>query len=79
MAYVLRPFKDFTVAGQWQCRAGVRPGKFPFVEMTNCAAVHLSPVGVQSCWNCDGEILPDTEVTMKIHQGLADVFAREFE
>jgi len=59
--------------------AGVRPGKFPFVEIIDCAAVHLSPVGVQSCWNCDGEILPDTEVTMKIHRGLADVFARGIE
>ncbi len=59
--------------------AGVQAGKFPFVEMIDCAAVHLTPVGAQSCWNMDGELLPDTEVTMKVHRGLADVFARGIE
>ena len=59
--------------------AGVRPGKFPFVEVTDCAAVHLAPVGPQSCWNVDGELLPDAEVTMKVHRGLADSFARGIE
>ncbi|CAL5222892.1 g5321 [Coccomyxa viridis] len=60
-------------------REGVQAGKFPFVEMIDCAAVHLTPVGAQSCWNVDGELLPDTEVTMKVHRGLADVFARGIE
>ena len=49
------------------------------MEVVDCTAMHLLPEGMQSCWNADGELLPNNEVTMKVHRGLADVFARGIE
>ena len=57
----------------------MRPGAFSFVEMVDCEAVHLSPAGPESCWNADGELLPDNRITARVHRGLADVFARGIE
>lgn len=59
--------------------AGVRPGRFSFVEVVECSAVAVRPVGLESCWNIDGELLPDNRVTARVHHGLTDVFARGIE
>jgi ceramide kinase len=59
--------------------AGVQPDAFPFVEMVECEALQLRPVGPESCWNVDGELLPNNCVTARVHRGLADVFARGIE
>lgn len=47
--------------------------------MVECEAVDLRPVGKESCWNADGELLPHNRITARVHRGLADVFARGIE
>ncbi|CAL8471765.1 g11307 [Coccomyxa elongata] len=60
-------------------RCGVRPEKFSFVEALDCTAVALTPRGPESCWNVDGELLPDNHIAARVHHGLLDVFARGIE
>lgn len=57
----------------------MRPEKFSFVEVLDCTAVCLTPRGAESCWNVDGELLPDNHIAARVHRGLLDVFARGIE
>jgi ceramide kinase len=61
------------------CCAGVQRGRFDFVEVVECSAVRVTPRGAESCWNVDGELLPDNRVTARVHHGLVEVFARGVE
>ena len=61
------------------CHAGVVPGQYPFVEVVQCTAVQVSPKGHESCWNVDGELLPNNHVTARMLCGLVSVFARGVE
>ena len=59
--------------------AGVEPGAFPFVEVIDVTAVQVTPVGEESCWNVDGEILANSHFAGEVHRGLLEVFARGVE
>lgn len=61
------------------CTAGVEPGAFPYVEVIDVTALQVTPLGVESYWNVDGEILADNRFTAQVHRGLLDVFARGVE
>ena len=39
----------------------------------------VSPVGRESWWNVDGELLSNNHLTAEVHRGLVNVFARGIE
>lgn len=50
--------------------------------LTRMHVVHswqVRPVGKESSWNVDGELLPSNSILAAVHQGLLDVFARGVE
>jgi ceramide kinase len=58
---------------------GVQKNKFPYVQIAEATAVKIEPVGKESCWNVDGELLDNNHVTARVHRGLLEVFARGVE
>lgn len=60
-------------------RQGLRPGQFNFVHVIPCTSVTVTPIGPESCWNVDGELLPNSTVRINNHRALVDVFARGIE
>ena len=42
-------------------------------------AVRVEPMGTESAWNVDGELLANNHVTAQVHKGLLDIFARGVE
>eukprot|EP00891_Asterochloris_glomerata_P006863 jgi/Astpho2/6863/Aster-06535 len=56
--------------------AGVVPGKFSYVDIVEATAVHVEPVGKESRWNVDGELLETNHVNAQVHRGLVEAFAR---
>lgn len=59
--------------------AGVTPGQFKYVEVVDVTAVRVEPMGTESAWNVDGELLANNHVTAQVHKGLLDIFARGVE
>ena len=55
---------------------GVQPGAFPYVDVIDITAVQITPLGPESSWNVDGELLENNHFTGEVHRGLLDVFAR---
>lgn len=41
--------------------------------------MHVEPVGRESSWNVDGELLDNNHVTAQVHKGLVEIFARGVE
>ena len=58
---------------------GIEPGQFHYVEVLDVSAVRLEPIGRESSWNVDGELLENNHVTAQVHKGLLEVFARGVE
>ena len=58
---------------------GVQRKRFGFVDVVDCKAVHVTPLGHESHWNVDGELLTDNHITACVHHGLVEVFARGVE
>ena len=52
---------------------------FPYVEVIDVTAIQVTPKGMESYWNVDGEILADNRFTGQVHRGLLEVFARGVE
>ncbi len=64
----------------WQySSAGVEPGQFSYVEVLDVTAMRVEPVGKESSWNVDGELLENNHVTCQVHKGLVEIFARGVE
>ena len=59
--------------------SGVEPGQFRYVEVVDVTAMRVEPVGRESSWNVDGELLDNNHVTAQVHKGLLEVFARGVE
>lgn len=59
--------------------AGIEPGQFHYVEVLDVSAVRLEPMGRESSWNVDGELLENNHVTAQVHKGLLEIFARGVE
>lgn len=57
----------------------MQPDAFPYVKVIDATAVHVEPIGRESCWNVDGEILGHNQMTGEVHRGLLEVFARGIE
>lgn len=58
---------------------GVKPGQFHYVEVLDVTAVRVEPIGRESSWNVDGELLDNNHVTAQVHKGLLEIFARGVE
>lgn len=58
------------------CVAGVEMEKFPYVDVIDCTAVQITPIGAESSWSVDGELLHNNSLSGEVHRGLLDVFAR---
>ena len=58
---------------------GIEPGQFHYVEVLDVTAVRLEPMGQESSWNVDGELLANNHVTAQVHKGLLEIFARGVE
>ena len=59
--------------------AGLKPGQFRYVQVLDVTAMRVEPVGRESSWNVDGELLDNNHVTAQIHKGLIEIFARGVE
>lgn len=42
-------------------------------------SVSVRPVGRESSWNVDGELLSDNTVSVQVQRALVDVFSRSIE
>lgn len=58
---------------------GVTPGQYKYVEVLDVTAVRIEPIGRESAWNVDGELLENNHVTAQVHKGLLEIFARGIE
>jgi len=60
-------------------RKGLTDACYPFVKVVPVTAVAVRPVGPESSWNVDGELLSHNTVHIRVQRGLVDVFARGVE
>jgi ceramide kinase len=60
-------------------RNGVIPEDFPYVDTVDASAVRVQPIGKESSWSVDGELLQNNHISAKVYRGLIDVFARGIE
>ncbi|DBA70237.1 TPA: hypothetical protein ACH3X2_012144 [Trebouxia sp. C0005] len=60
-------------------RGGIEPGQFSYIEVLDVTAMRVEPVGQESSWNVDGELLENNHVTCQVHKGLVEIFARGVE
>ncbi|KDD75768.1 hypothetical protein H632_c506p0, partial [Helicosporidium sp. ATCC 50920] len=56
---------------------GGRHGEY--VQVVPAVAVRIEPLGAQSHWNVDGELLPVSGIQAEVQRGVVDVFARGVE
>ncbi|RMZ56502.1 hypothetical protein APUTEX25_001349 [Auxenochlorella protothecoides] len=47
-----------------------------YIKVIPALAVRIEPIGKESQWNVDGELLPSSIFTAQLHRGAVDVFAR---
>ncbi len=62
--------------------ASLPPHPYPYTFHTfhtssHAAVVH--PIGAESSWNVDGELMSSNHVSMEVQRGLVDAFARGVE
>jgi len=59
------------------------PFDLPFVEIHRAKAFEFTPAAEsnskKSVWNCDGEVLEDSEIRVKVHCQILPVFGRGIE
>jgi len=54
-------------------------GLVPYHSASVVTALRVEPVGQESSWNVDGELLENNHVTGQVHKGLVEIFARGVE
>mmetsp|Transcript_33961 Transcript_33961/g.96237 ORF Transcript_33961/g.96237 Transcript_33961/m.96237 type:complete len:636 (+) Transcript_33961:90-1997(+) len=60
--------------------SGALPGHLSYVDILECEAAKVEPLSHGCKWNVDGEPLPQkTAVSLQVHRGLVEVFARGME
>ena len=59
--------------------AGVHVEHLPFVSVLEATAVRVQPLGEESSWNVDGELLSDNRLSARVQRGALEVFARGVE
>eukprot|EP01023_Acetabularia_acetabulum_P038436 TRINITY_DN36843_c0_g1_i1.p4 TRINITY_DN36843_c0_g1~~TRINITY_DN36843_c0_g1_i1.p4 ORF type:complete len:122 (-),score=24.93 TRINITY_DN36843_c0_g1_i1:1163-1528(-) len=60
-------------------KRGIDDEAFNFVDTIDVKAFRMTPVGRESSWNIDGELMLDNRIEAKVEQGLIDIFARGVE
>lgn len=51
----------------------------PYVRVVEATAVKVQPVGSESCWNVDGELMPHNKLSARVCQAAVQVFSRGIE
>ncbi|BDA50250.1 Ceramide kinase [Coccomyxa sp. Obi] len=51
----------------------------PFVTVLDVVAVAVKPIGPESSWNVDGELMPSNHLSARVHRGAVQVFSRGVE
>ena len=59
--------------------AGINVDYLPYVKVIEATAVKVQPLGKESHWNVDGELMPHNEVAAHVCQGAVQVFSRGIE
>ena len=59
--------------------AGINVEHLPYVKVVEATAVKVQPLGEESHWNVDGELMPHNEVAAHVCQGAVQVFSRGIE
>ena len=47
-------------------QVGACKGRFPFVDLIDVTAMQVEPIGEESSWNVDGELLEDNRVSVQV-------------
>ena len=50
-----------------------------YVSVMEATALKVHPVGQESSWNVDGELMPHNQLSAKVSQAAAQVFSRGVE
>jgi diacylglycerol kinase family enzyme len=59
--------------------AGVHVEHLPFVSVLEASAVRVQPLGEESSWNVDGELMTHNALSARVFCGAVEVFARGVE
>ena len=59
--------------------AGINVEHLPYVSVMEATAVKVHPVGQESSWNVDGELMPHNQLSAKVCQAAAQAFSRGIE
>ena len=59
--------------------AGVHVEHLPFVSVLEAIAVRVQPLGEESSWNVDGELMTHNALSARVFRGAVEVFARGVE
>ncbi len=51
----------------------------PFVTVLDVVAVAVKPMGPESSWNVDGELMPSNHLSARVHRGAVQMFSRGVE
>ncbi|EIE23262.1 hypothetical protein COCSUDRAFT_66245 [Coccomyxa subellipsoidea C-169] len=51
----------------------------PFITVLDVVAVAVKPIGAESSWNVDGELMPSNHLSARVHRGAVEVFSRGVE
>jgi ceramide kinase len=46
------------------------------VEVVDVTSLKVTPSGLQSSWNVDGELLKDNNLEASVHRGLLQIFSK---
>ncbi len=59
--------------------AGINVEHLPYVSVIEATALKVQPVGQESSWNVDGELMPHNQLSAKVCQAAAQAFSRGIE
>ena len=51
----------------------------PYVRVVEATAVKVQPIGRESHWNVDGELMPHKQLSARVCQAAVQVFGRGVE
>ncbi|KAK9903549.1 hypothetical protein WJX75_008659 [Coccomyxa subellipsoidea] len=51
----------------------------PFITVLDVVAVAVKPIGAESSWNVDGELMPSNHLSARVHRAAVEVFSRGVE
>ena len=62
-----------------RCDAGINVEHLPYVKVVEATAMKVQPIGPESHWNVDGELMPHKQLSARVCQAAVQVFSRGVE